>query len=330
MSAAEKKAAEEAMAIYTKLCDGAGKAEAAQLVASGHFALSGAGNAREAMRAAEEAVSFYRKTGEKRAEASALNVLANAQLMNQSFTEAQRTARLAETIFRDLDDQDNQAGSLLLVAGAHLGIGEFAESKDIAKEARSIFQDSGNGKGEDSAEDFLDALRRYEDGQYNRADFMGFTMGSGEATAKQESKKKKERGPKKDTAVLSNVDLYVIGAKGDKTSVTFFDAFESRRAQAPTRGPAARRASEAAAAAAGQTEAAQPAAEAALFAIRLMPKYVEGEEVPEKKDRYEPIEVEDKRIHLPAELGQPNAKFAGICGKTDRMFGAMGAQKGLS
>jgi len=321
------KAAEEALAIYRKLADNAGKADAALVAATAHFALSGRGNALEAMRAAQEAVSVYSKLGEKAAEANALNVLANSQLMNQSFAEAQKTARKAKAIFRDLDDADGQAGALLLVAGAHLGAGEFAESKDVAKDARTLFQDTGNGKGEDGADDFLDVLKQYESGGLSRTDFMGFTMSSGEPTEKGDSERKKAKERKRDTAVLANVDLFVVGPKGDKHTVTFFKSFETRRATAPTRGPAARRSGEAAMAAAGDDEVSKQVADPVTFAIRLMPNNVVGEEVPEKKPKYEPIEIEDKRVSMSVDLGQPSVKYPGNCGKTNRMFSAMGAQK---
>lgn len=323
------KNANEALAIFQKLFDNEGRALAAQVVACAHFGRGNKGNALEAQRAAQEAVLIYERQGDKTAEANALNVLANAQLMNQSFAEAERTARKAEAIFRDMGDQDGQAGALLLVAGAHLGAGEFAESKDVAKEARALFEESGNGKGEDGATDFLETLKQYDSGMLNTKDFMGFFMTSGEPVQKGESQRAKVKDKKKDTTILSNVDCYVPGPKGEKHTHVFFEAFEARRATAPTRGPAARRASEAAGFGAGEgdEEAAKPVADPVLYAVRLMPRDIEGQEVPEKKPKYEPIDPEDKRLHFSQSLGQPNRKFPGNTGKTDRMFSAMGAQK---
>merc|ERR1719414_2356950 len=80
---------------------------------------------------------------------------------------------------------------------------------------------------------------------------MGFTMGT---INPQDNKprKKGDDGKKKakDTTLLSNVDVFGTSAKGEKQTVTYFDAFEARRATAPTRGPAARRRASAEAAAA--------------------------------------------------------------------------------
>mmetsp|Transcript_54143 Transcript_54143/g.121701 ORF Transcript_54143/g.121701 Transcript_54143/m.121701 type:complete len:777 (-) Transcript_54143:148-2478(-) len=317
------KAAEEAVAIYRKLAAQKDLASASLLLAAAHFALSSKGNGRDALRAAEEAVSIYKTLGDKASQASALNVLANAQLMNQSFAEAKNTARSAESIFVELGDTNGQANALLMVAGAILGSGDFAEAKDVAKEAREHFRDIGAGKGEDSAEDFLDAIKSYEGGSLDRSDFMGFTMSAPQPDERKVGKKVDPK--KKDRALPTDVDVYNFGPKGEKQTVTYFDAFEPRRATAPTRGKAARRAS--AEAAAAEAEDSRLKKDQALFAVRWVPDDGASEE---KKQEPSELEVEDRRIHLAMNLGQPSAKFPGHCGKTERMFFGMGMQKGLA
>merc|ERR1719464_988632 len=193
------------------------------------------------MRAAQEAMSIYKDMGNKHAEATSLHLMANAQLMSQNNPEALKMARAAEKMFKDIGDGKGQAGSLLLVAGAHLGEGEFAEAKDVAKDAREVFREIESATGEESADDFLDALKQYESGKLSRFDFMGFSM-SGAAQDQQDpqrpSKKKQDKGGDIIDNNIKEEDMMMAGKQSDKYLVIAYDGIEVRApggGRAPTR-----------------------------------------------------------------------------------------------
>jgi len=323
------KAAEEAMAIYKKSCDMVGIASAAEIIAASHAGLAarGKGNSREALRSAQEAVTGHNKAGDKASEANALLVLANAYLMTQNFNQAQVSARRAETLFQELGDQHGQASALLLVAGAKLGLGDFAEAKDLAKEARETFWDLGSTQGEDSVDDFIHTLKEYESGVLDRTAFTGFTMGAPDP-ADQKRKQKKEKGQKaQDLSLLSNVDLMLPGPKGEKLCVTFFDGFEARRAN---QAPAGRSSAIRGVAFESDEPSAKQKQEPVLFSVKYVPQPPPDADAGEKKKAIDIVDIEDRRIHLPMSLGQPNPKFPGRGPKTKRLFQAMGDPRSLA
>mmetsp|Transcript_52229 Transcript_52229/g.167418 ORF Transcript_52229/g.167418 Transcript_52229/m.167418 type:complete len:784 (+) Transcript_52229:78-2429(+) len=321
------RAAEEALTAYRKFGDKAGKAMASQLVAEAHFSLVpfGQGNAREAMRAAQDAASIYQGLSDKNAEAVALHVLANAQLMAHANQDAQKTARKAEQLFQELGDSRGQAAAMLLVSGSYLGEGDYQEAKDAAKDARDLFRAVGDSAGEDSVEDFLDTLKQYEAGQLNRSDFMGFSM-KGPAEAAGPAPRRRLKDKQVDTA-LSTIELIApAGPKGEKFTMVYFDGFESRQAKAPGQRVGSRSAS-----AAASEEALikpEPQKEGVVYSVRWVAARGKGEKSEDTKPK-EPQKVEDRRINVSLSLGQPKKEMAGHCGPTDRMFYAMGKQKGV-
>merc|ERR1712183_1197139 len=76
---------EEAMSIFRKLGDKRGRAKACELVADAHFWLvpAGSGNAPEAIRRAQEAVTIFHGLKDTLRESSVLHTLANAQLLGK-------------------------------------------------------------------------------------------------------------------------------------------------------------------------------------------------------------------------------------------------------
>merc|ERR1740121_2299508 len=313
------RAAEEARTSYSKLGEKAGKAVASQLVAEAQFALVpfGQGNSREAVRAAQDAATLFEGLNDSPSWAVALHVLANAQLMSHSGTDAQKTAREAEKLFQGLGDTRGQAGALLLVSGGYLSAGEYAEARDAAKDARDLFRQVGDGAGEDSVEDFLDSLKQYESGQLNRADFVGFSMRGPEAADGQQVRRR-PKDKQVDTS-LATIELIVPGAKNEKFTMALFDGFESRQARAP--GQRARSGSAAVAEAFAQEVAkAAPAKDQAVYTVRWVPsRGGPGEPKPNPK---EPQKVEDRRINVTFNLGQPTAGWGGRTGPSNRMFTA--------
>lgn len=322
------RAAEEAQAAYRKLGDRVGKAAISQLLADAHFALvpRGQGNGREAMRAAMEAMADYRFLGERHSEATSMHLLANAQLMMQATAEAMKTARSAQQIFQDLGDQRGQGGAMLLIAGAHLADGDFADAKDVAKEAKDHFKEIEDAAGEESADEFLDALKKYEKGDLNRFDFMGFSMSVSEEQAQQAGggdRPRKKQAPLPGETIDNNVnedDFILAGPQTGKYLSVDYDGIEVRAPGQEASRAAARRAGKKG----GEMVAeATKEKDAVLYAVRMMPAG-EDDLIKVPKDI---LAVEDRRINLSLALGCPYEGFGGQFGKTDRMFQAMGAQK---
>jgi len=168
-------------------------------------------------------------------------------------------------------------------------------------------------------------VKQYESGQLNRSDFMGFYMKTGEgfddAGARRRPKEKQA-----DTA-LSTIELLTPGAKGERTTMVYFDGFESRQARAP--GQRAGRSGSAAVSGAFEEGLAKlpPPKDQVLYSVRWVQARGSGEST--KADPKKPQKVEDRRINLSQDLGQPQKSFGGRCGPTTRTFYAMGEQKGV-
>ncbi|CAE8679829.1 unnamed protein product [Polarella glacialis] len=337
-----QRAAEECALAYRKLGDKKGRAGAAQLVADVHFALAsvGAGSPQEALRAAQEAVSLYQDLGDKQRAAVSLHILANAQLMSQSFPDALKAAQDGEAAFKALRDPCGEAGSLLLAAGAHLGEGEFEECKRVAQEARDLFRQGGDNVGEDSVEDFLDNVASYEKGQLNRDDFRGFSMRSVESVQAGPAKgaqPRRERASRKPRQMSNIADIELIKAdtsKDTKITLAFFEGFESRSA-----GGGSRPAPKAPEAAGGFSKGFQdgidkfgaPQKEQVLYSVRWVQASAgRGAAAgPKKVGKREFAKEEDKRVVSSMQLGAPKENWGSGYGKTNRLFAAAGEQRGV-
>lgn len=239
--------------------------------------------------------------------------------------DAQKTARKAEQLFQEIGDQRGQAAALLLVSGSYLGSGDYQEAKDAAKDARDLFRSFGDSAGEDSVEDFLDTVKQYEAGQLNRADFMGFSM-KGPSEAPGAAPVRRRVKDKAVDSALSTLELITPGLKNERSTMVLFDGFESRQAKAPGQRVGSRSAS----APAGEEIMAkpEPQKEGVVYSVRWVAARGKGEKSEDTKPK-EPQKIEDRRINVSLALGQPKKEMGGHIGATNRMFHAMGAQKGV-
>jgi len=348
------RSAEESLGCFKKIGEKLGKAAMSQLVADSHFLLASVGqaNGQDAYRAAQEAVSTYQELGDKKNIAKAMHALANAQLMTRTFEDALKSAKEAQVLYRDLGDTRGEASSCLLEAGGYLGNGDFDDARRAAKESSVLFRQGGDPGGADAADDFGETVGRYEKGELNKEEFIGFSMQLTQVPSSQpggppgvQSSIRRDRPlpRRKQMSNLTDIELIKADAtKDSKTILCVFEGFESRQAgKAPTR-PGGAKGPKGAAGGAfssgfeddmGKRGALQR--EQVLYSVR----WVQCSQGPRSGSppgskrtgaRREFTKEDDKQVKLPMDLSAPREGWGSRAGPTNRMFEAVGGdQRGV-
>eukprot|EP00933_Yihiella_yeosuensis_P072885 TRINITY_DN81436_c0_g1_i1.p1 TRINITY_DN81436_c0_g1~~TRINITY_DN81436_c0_g1_i1.p1 ORF type:complete len:562 (+),score=189.22 TRINITY_DN81436_c0_g1_i1:144-1688(+) len=331
------KAAAEASLCFKKQGDKKSRASASQLVADIHFALAsvGAGKTDEALSAAQEAVSLYQDIGEKRSASVAMHVLANAQLMSQSFEDALKTAQDAELAFKGQKNLSGEAGALLLQAGAYLGNGDFEECRRVAAEAADLFRSVGDPVGEDSVEEFLETVEGYQKNKLNREEFRGFMMRPGKVSNGTSTNSKRASRPVRKLRQISNIsDIELIKAdtsKESKITLAFFDGFESRSAGGQKPAPKASEDAASGPFAKGFPEVGEK--EQVLYSVRWVQASAGkagSANNTKKASKKDFTKDEDMVQKFSLNMDVPKENWGSCYGKTNRLFQAAGGgQRGV-
>jgi len=110
-----------------------------------------------------------------------------------------------KNLYKDLGDGQGEASALLLLAGANLGKGDFEDSRMVAKDVRDLFGQLEDSAGEQAAEDFLENLKNFESGKSDHRDFMGFAIKQSGEKKMSKEEKKKAAAANQDIQVVSDI-----------------------------------------------------------------------------------------------------------------------------
>lgn len=158
--------AEEAQAEAKKNNDLYNEADAAQVLATVRLAIAveeAKGNdeaeTAAATEAARDALQLYRRVGNRRGEARAMQKLAEVRYQSGAGDMAKTAAEDATAMFRELGDTNGEAGAVLLTAHVMHKEGQLDGAKRSATKAFTLYQHIADNDGMESCTEFLDKIK---------------------------------------------------------------------------------------------------------------------------------------------------------------------------
>ncbi|CAJ1339007.1 unnamed protein product, partial [Effrenium voratum] len=232
-------ATEQCVGSFRKVNSRSCRGRAALLKADVHTALVSVqqGNSVEALEAAQEAAEMLTEK-DLALKALAVQLLANAYLLNGQPEAALDRARESQALEQQQKQAAGEAMSLLLEAGAHLALEDFESSRQCARSAKELFSTDLDEAGESSAKDFLSFVQKAEQNEEDLRRFRGFGLRRvSAAQARQKAAARREaqseRKPRQLLATKqSDILLWQCDPKTKDSSglviMTIFEGFEVR------------------------------------------------------------------------------------------------------
>merc|ERR1712187_233884 len=196
-------------------------------------------------------------------------------------------------------------------------------AKQVAKDARELYKTAEDEKGEDSADDFLDSLKDFENGKFKSEEFAGFSaQRAGERKSRQKDKGKTAAQSQQQS---NKADVFLFGTtpNGQRDVSYYCDAYEDRAATAPGARPGRSEKKDELAYGAMEEKNIKDLATYVVRYVPLTEKDVPAPDPAAEAVATSRIKREDVRFAEATNLGLPNGRLLRT-GCTSRMLAAVG------